>query len=85
MKHNYWAHMIGRNGRVIGRVVIACDDDASAKSRVEQLVDGQALELWDGDRKIAAFEARLKRHGFTALRPPAARTRNAKDAKATAR
>jgi hypothetical protein len=55
MKHNYRAYVINRNGCVIGRVKIACDDDASAKSRVEKLVAIHALELWDGERKLAAF------------------------------
>jgi len=38
-------------------VKIACDNDASAKSRVERLVAVHPLELWDGERKIARFEA----------------------------
>jgi hypothetical protein len=58
MKHSYRAYVINRNGYLIGRVIIACDDDASAKSRVEKLVAVHALELWDGERKIAAFEPR---------------------------
>jgi hypothetical protein len=58
MKHNYRAYVINRSGYLIGRVRIACDDDASAKSRVEKLVAVHALELWDGERKIAAFEPR---------------------------
>jgi hypothetical protein len=58
MKHNYRAYVINRNGYVIGRVVIPCNDDASAKFRVEKLVAVHALELWDGERKIAGFEPR---------------------------
>jgi hypothetical protein len=57
MKHEYRAHVINRHGRVIGRVIIACDNDASAKSRVERLVAIHSLELWEGERKIARFEA----------------------------
>jgi hypothetical protein len=57
MKHEYRAHVINRHGCVIGRVIIACDNDASAKSRVERLVAAHPLELWDGERKIARFEA----------------------------
>ena len=57
MEHEYRAHVINRHGRVIGRVKIACDNDASAKSRVERLVAAHHLELWDGERKIARFEA----------------------------
>ena len=60
MNKRYWANIIGQNGRVIGRVAIAGGDDASAKSRVERLVSIHPLELWDGERKIAAFPARLK-------------------------
>jgi hypothetical protein len=58
MKHHYRAYAINRNGYVIGSVKIACGDDASAKSRVEQLVAVHTLELWDDGRKIAAFEPR---------------------------
>jgi hypothetical protein len=58
MKHDYRAYVINQNGYLIARVKIACDDDASAKSRVEKLVAVHALELWDGERKIAAFEPR---------------------------
>jgi hypothetical protein len=58
MKHEYRAHVINRHGCVIGRVIIACDNDASAKSRVERLVAIHSLELWEeGERKIARFEA----------------------------
>ena len=32
-------------------------NDASAKSRVERLVAIHSLELWEGERKIARFEA----------------------------
>jgi hypothetical protein len=57
MKHEYRAHVINRHGCVIGRVIIACDNAASAKSRVERLVAIHSLELWEGERKIARFEA----------------------------
>jgi hypothetical protein len=58
MKHNYRAYVISQTGYVIGRVKIACNDDASAMSRVEKLVAIHALELWDGERKNAGFEPR---------------------------
>jgi hypothetical protein len=56
MKHKYRAYVIDRNGYVIARVKIACNDDASAMSSVQKLVAIHALELWDGERKIAGFE-----------------------------
>ena len=73
MKHNYRAYVISRDGYVIGRVRIACNDDASAKSRVEKLVALHALELWDGERKVAAFEPRPSFPGNASARNQSAR------------
>jgi hypothetical protein len=41
----YYAYLIGVDGRVSKRVVIACDDDEEAKRFAKQMVDGHALEL----------------------------------------
>jgi hypothetical protein len=53
---DYRAFIIGPDGHVQGRVDLRCKDDAAAKERAKQLVDGHDIELWQLDRKIATFE-----------------------------
>ncbi|MDE5453609.1 hypothetical protein GWE18_12170 [Bradyrhizobium sp. CSA112] len=55
--HAYRAYMIRRDGHIIHRVDIECDDDEAAKERAKLLVNGHDVELWDGARKIAEFKA----------------------------
>ena len=53
---DYYAYLIGIDGRISKRVPIVCDDDEEAKRFAKQMVDGHALELWQEARKIATFE-----------------------------
>jgi hypothetical protein len=53
---DYYAYLIGVDGRVSKRVPIVCDNDEEAKRFAHQMVDGHALELWQDARKIATFE-----------------------------
>jgi hypothetical protein len=55
---DYQAYLIGPDGHVTMRVDLHCADDESAKTNAQQLVDGQAVELWQQDRKIATFTPR---------------------------
>ena len=52
----YYAYIIGKDGHVKGRQVIFCDDEKEAKSRAKQLVDGNAIELWEEGRRVERFE-----------------------------
>ncbi|CAN7300949.1 hypothetical protein LJR220_001547 [Bradyrhizobium sp. LjRoot220] len=52
----YQAYVTGDDGQIERRIDLACADDDAAKERAEALVDGHAIELWQGDRKIATFE-----------------------------
>jgi hypothetical protein len=54
--HTYRAYLIKSDGHVIYRVDLVCDNDEAAKERAKLLVDGHAVELWDGPRKIAEFK-----------------------------
>jgi hypothetical protein len=54
---DYRAYFIGPDGHIENRIDLICEDEATAKERAEQLVDGQYVELWQGDRKIATFAA----------------------------
>jgi hypothetical protein len=37
------------------RIDLHCTDEAAAKESAQQLVDGHAVELWQGDRRLATF------------------------------
>jgi hypothetical protein len=54
----YRAYLIGRDGHIMHRVEILCDDDEAAKERALLLVDGHTVELWQGARKVATFPTR---------------------------
>ena len=52
----YYAYVIGEDGHITNRVEVICDDDEEAKRCARQMVDGHAVELWQGARKVATFE-----------------------------
>ena len=52
----YRAYIIGRNGHIMDRVDMHCENDEAAKERAKQLVEQHAVELWDGARRVAILE-----------------------------
>ena len=54
----YRAYLIGRNGNIVLRVDLFCDDDEAAKVRAQLLVDMHTVELWQGHRLVARFPTR---------------------------
>lgn len=54
----YRASLIGEDGRVQRSVQLVCPDDETAKEYARQLVDGLAIELWQGDRQVGTFMSR---------------------------
>jgi len=57
--HNYRAYIISSEGVIVRRVdLVLCENDDVAKHQAESLVQDHAVELWDGERKIATFEPR---------------------------
>jgi hypothetical protein len=56
--HNYRAYVIGLDGHVAMRIDLSCQSDGDARERTRELVDGHAVELWDGARMIQRFEPR---------------------------
>ena len=55
--YNYRAYLLGNDGGILSRVdMVLCENDEVAKHQAKLLVDGHAVELWDGGRKIATFE-----------------------------
>ena len=57
---DYRAYLIGFDGRFHKSVVLHAADEAAAIAAARQLIDGQDVELWERDRKIARFEHKQK-------------------------
>jgi hypothetical protein len=53
----YRAYMMSPDGHIFRAIGLHCADDEAAKERAKQLVDGHDVELWQRDRRIAAFES----------------------------
>ena len=52
----YHAYFIDGDGRVTQRIDLVCVDEDTAMEQAKSLVDGQPIELWEADRKIATFD-----------------------------
>jgi hypothetical protein len=53
---DYYAYLLDPDGHIQMRVDLLCQDDEAAKERAKQLVDGHDVELWNGNRKVAALK-----------------------------
>ena len=58
---DYRAYLIDADGHIETRVDLDVQSEAAAREKAKQLVDGHAVELWDGATKIARFEP-ISRH-----------------------
>jgi hypothetical protein len=56
MGSGYYVYVIGDDGHITNRVVVVCNNDDEAKRCAKQLIDGHAVELWQGTRCIATFQ-----------------------------
>jgi hypothetical protein len=52
----YRAYILDREGHIIRPVELFCENDDAAKEDARKLVDGDDVELWQLDRKIATFQ-----------------------------
>lgn len=52
----YYAYIMGHDDHITSRVIVTSEDDAEAKRLAKQLVDGHAVELWQGARLVERFE-----------------------------
>ena len=52
----YCAYIIGPDGHIPNRLDLRCENEAEAKEYAARLVDGQDVELWQRDRRIAEFK-----------------------------
>jgi hypothetical protein len=57
----YRAYIIGSDGEFQNSVPLECPDDAVARKKARQLINGHHVELWQSTRKIATFDH--KPHG----------------------
>jgi hypothetical protein len=57
----YRAYIIGSDGEFQNSVPLECPDDAVARKKARQLINGHHVELWQSTRKIAMFDH--KPHG----------------------
>ncbi len=57
MQH-YRAYVIGDDGHIVSAVDLQCEHEDAAKALTAQLVDGHAVELWQGGRQIAVFASK---------------------------
>jgi hypothetical protein len=55
-QHAYRAYFIGKDGHIVSRAEIECENDVAAEERAKLLVDGHDVELWDGPRMVAKFK-----------------------------
>ncbi|UQR60246.1 hypothetical protein LRP30_24825 [Bradyrhizobium sp. C-145] len=52
----YRAYIIGADGHIELRIDLDMRDEAAARERAKQLVDGHPVELWEGATKIETLE-----------------------------
>jgi hypothetical protein len=55
---DYCAYIIGPDGHILNRIDLLCENEDEAKECAVRLVDGQNVELWQRDRRIAEFKRR---------------------------
>jgi hypothetical protein len=56
---HYRAYIVGLDGHFKGAEIIAVTDNEAAVEKAKQLVEVHNIELWQLDRKIAAFRTKL--------------------------
>jgi hypothetical protein len=54
---DYRAYLIGSDGHFYNAVPLKCTNDDEAIEKARQLLDGHDVELWQLDRKVAAFKS----------------------------
>jgi hypothetical protein len=54
----YCAYIVGPDGHILSRIDLSCANEDEAKECAVRLIDGQNVELWQRDRRIAEFKRR---------------------------
>jgi len=55
--NEYRAYFVGRDGHFASCRAFRCGDDSEAVTFARQLVDGQDVELWSGERFIVRLQS----------------------------
>lgn len=55
------AYVLDGEGHITHRIDIEVQDEAEARERAKSLVDGHAVELWEGATRLDRFEP-ISRH-----------------------
>jgi hypothetical protein len=55
--NEYRAYVVGRDGHFTSYRAFRCHDDDEAVVWARQLLDGQDVELWSGERFVALLKA----------------------------
>jgi hypothetical protein len=58
---HYRAYLLDQNRHVISVANLQCANEQEARECAQQLVDGNDIELWQLDRRIAVFEGAIAR------------------------
>jgi hypothetical protein len=53
----YKAYLLGPDGHVACRIDLVCRDENAAREQARQPAEHSAVELWQGERKVAEFQA----------------------------
>ena len=69
---DYRVYVIDDGDHIKDRIELDCADDSAAIEYAKQFINGQDIELWQRDRRIARFDSRRKDAiGLTGeLKPP---------------
>jgi hypothetical protein len=57
---DYRAYILDDDGRISRAIAFVCPDDNAAETYAKQFVVVHDIELWQGSRRIASFEAELE-------------------------
>jgi hypothetical protein len=57
---DYRVYFIGNDGHFVRAIQLDCPNDNAAIESAKQFIDGFDLELWQRDRRIAAFDRKPK-------------------------
>lgn len=56
MPQGYSVYVVGDDGHFRKRLDFLCDNDEEAKAHAEQMMDGQAIEVWQAARRVVTLQ-----------------------------
>ncbi|HET7886266.1 MAG TPA: hypothetical protein VFL62_08580 [Bradyrhizobium sp.] len=61
MPQPYCIYVLGDDGHFQRRVDLVCENDARAKDKAEQMLDGQSIEIWQSARRVLTLHPEVSR------------------------